>query len=137
MNGDAGDGDARTSEGDSEGGGPVPQQFPSETYPGEREPLSVRVWLAANGCFLGSVGGTSPARSYLVVWPAGTEGAGDQVRLPDGTMVGNGDRLSGPGTLMPITALEGIGASSFWQHTVGFCDDGAERVLVLDVVTKD
>jgi hypothetical protein len=117
---------------DNQAGGPLPQQFPGEHYPGKRWPLTVRVQVAANGCFLGSVDPAAPERTYLMVWPAGSESAGAQARLPDGTMVGHGDRLTGPGTLMPTGALEGVDVSSFWSHIVGFCDQDAERVLVLD-----
>jgi hypothetical protein len=121
---------------DNEAGGPLPQQFTGERYPGRRRPLTVRVYVAANGCFLGAVDPGAAARTYLVVWPAGSESAGAQIRLPDGTMVGHGDRLAGQGALMPTAELAGVDVSSFWGHIVGFCDQDAERVLVLDSVTS-
>lgn len=116
---------------DNTGGGPIPQQFDGETYTGRRRPLEVRVALADNGCFLGALD-ARPGTTYLLVWPTGSESAGDRVVLPDDTEVADGDVLAGTGLLFPAAELAGMGESSFWDGIVGFCDQGAERVLVLD-----
>ena len=120
---------------DTTGGGPLPQQFEGESFPGERDYLEVTVRLADNGCFLGTL--PSDEQRYLLVWPTGSEAAGDRVVLPDGTEVTDQDVVAGPGALSPVSALAGIEESSFWAGVVEFCDPGAEQVLALDEAVPD
>lgn len=117
---------------DDEGGMGVPQQFATETFPGVRRAVEVRVHVADNGCFL-AVLGSAPDR-HLVVWPEGTvQGpSGDRLQLPGGTPVTDGELLTGQGTLMPVRRLHGFGGDSYWDYAVGFCTPGASDVLVLD-----
>ncbi len=119
-------------------GGPVPQQFLSENFPGERRPVQARVHQASNGCFLGSLTGTDEITRYLIVWPVDTaQGAdGDELRLPDGTAVHHGDLLTGDGVLMSTSKLENIDIASYWHHTVGYCTPRVPNVLVLDSAVK-
>ncbi len=114
----------------------VPQQFPSETFPGVRRQLQVRVHLARNGCFLGVLPGGG--ERYLVVWPADTEQepSGDQLRLPDGTVVGDEDELTARAALLATSDLAGFGEDSYWDFSVGFCTPRASEVLVVDSVTS-
>jgi hypothetical protein len=116
----------------------VPQQFPSQAFPGERQPVQARVHLAANGCFLGSLRDADVASRYLIVWPAATEqgSSGHELQLPDGTVVHHGDLIVGDGLLMPSRKLEGFGTDGYWDFAVGFCAPEAPEVLVLDSVVK-
>jgi hypothetical protein len=122
--------------GDNTGGMGIPQQRGSEVYPGDRRTVEPRVHLASNGCFLGSLPDTGKTSRYLIVWPADTVqgSAGDELRLPDGTAVHDGDVLAGDGMLMPTRKLEGFGADGYWDLAVGFCTPQASEVLVLDSV---
>jgi hypothetical protein len=124
--------------GDTTGGMGVPQQFPSEAFPGDRSPVTARVHLASNGCFLGSLPDTGRTSRYLIVWPDGTEqgSSGTELRLPDGTVVRDRDLLAGKGLLMPTDRLEGFGDVSYWDSAVGFCSPDATDVLVLDSVVS-
>ena len=121
-------------EDDNTGGMGVPQQFPSETFPGDRGTVTTRVHLASNGCFLGSTPDTGDRRRLLIVWPTGTEqgSSGDTLRLPDGTAVRDRDLLTGDGLVMATRALEGFGSEGYWDLAVGFCTPDASDVLVLD-----
>ena len=121
--------------GDTAGMG-VPQQFRTEDFPGERRTMRVRVHLAANGCFLGALPRVDGSGRHLIVWPADTEQgpSGDELRLPDGTVVRDRDLLVGEALLMPARDLEGFGADSYWDFAVGFCTPEASDVLVLDSV---
>ena len=121
---------------DNTAGMGVPQHRGSVEYPGDRRPMEPRMHVAGNGCFLGSLPGE--ARRYLVVWPADTEqgSSGDELRLPDGTVLRDGDLLAGDGLLMPVRKLEGFGDDGYWDFAVGFCTPRASEVLVLDSVTK-
>ena len=123
---------------DTTGGMGVPHQFPSEAFPGERGPVTTRVHLASNGCFLGSLPDTGRTGHYLIVWPDGTElgSSGAELRLPDGTAVRDRDLLVGEGLLMPTHRLEGIAADGYWDSTVGFCSPEASDVLVLDSAVR-
>lgn len=123
---------------DDTGGMGVPRQFPAEEFPGERHPLQVRVHVASNGCFLGSLPDTGDSTRYLIVWPeaTGQGSSGARLRLPAGATVGDRDLLEGDGTLMSTQALEGFGRDGYWDFSVGFCTPGAAHVLVLDSVTK-
>jgi hypothetical protein len=124
----------RTQTEDDSAGMGVPQQFPADVFPGDRRPLRLQVHVAANGCFLGSLDETGEDTRYLVVWPAGTElgSRGDELRLPDGGVVHDGDELGADGLLMPTADLTGFGKDGFWDFAVGFCAPGANDVLVLD-----
>lgn len=123
---------------DNTAGMGVPQQFRSQAFPGERQPVQARVHLAANGCFLGSLRDADVASRYLIVWPADTEqgSSGDELQLRDGTAVRDGDLMVGDGLLLPSRELEGFGADSYWDFAVGFCTPEASEVLVLDSVVK-
>ena len=116
---------------DDLGGMGVPQQLDGEDYPGAREELAFRVHLADNGCFLGTTAQEPAPR--LVVWPRGTELGehGDELRLPDGSVVGDGAELEGPGLLLPADQLPGT-QDGYWAYAVGFCTPDAATVLVLD-----
>ncbi len=115
------------------GGMGVPQQFRGEEYPGPRSDLRVRVHLAGNGCFLGRLQGKDDARR-LVVWPAGTEqgDAGDELRLPGGTVVRHGALLDARGTVLATQRLSGFASDGYWGYAVGFCTPNVSEVLVLD-----
>jgi hypothetical protein len=123
---------------DNTGGLGVPQQFASEEFPGERSAVRLRVHVARNGCFLGAPSGTRAANRYLIVWPRGTGqgSSGDELRLPQGTVVRDRDLLEGQGLLMSPEQLEGFGHEGYWDVAVGFCTPGASHVLVLDSVTQ-
>jgi hypothetical protein len=123
---------------DNSAGLGVPQQFVSEEFPGERSAVRVRVHVAANGCFLGTVSGPGATGRHLVVWPRGTRqgSSADELRLPQGTVVRDRDLLEGQGLLMPRKELEGFGNESYWDVAVGFCTPDASHVLVLDAVTR-
>lgn len=123
---------------DNEGGMGVPQQFVSETFPGDRRPVETRVHLASNGCFLGSHPDDRDGGRLLIVWPTATEQgpSGDTLRLPDGTAVRDRDLLTGDGLVMATRALDGFGTEGYWDLAVGFCTPGASDVLVLDSVVK-
>ena len=124
---------------DNTAGMGVPQHRGSEVYPGDRRAVQPRVHLASNGCFLGSLPDTGDTRRYLIVWPADTAqgSSGDELALPDGTAVRDGDVLAGDGLLMPTRKLEGFGGDSYWDFAVGFCTPRASEVLVLDSATKE
>lgn len=128
------DADDAADAADDLGGMGVPQQFAAETFPGVRRAVEVRVHLADNGCFLGALADSPATGRQLVVWPAGTQqgSSGDQLELPDGTLVSDGDVLTGQGLLMPTRRLKGFGGDSFWDYAVGFCTPRATDVLVLD-----
>ena len=94
----------------------------------------MRVRLADNGCFLGT---TAPEQKpRLVVWPSGTAQGdhGDELRLPDGAIVGHGDVLDGRGLLLPTDRLPAVAEDGYWAFAVGFCTPDATTVLVLDRV---
>ena len=122
---------------DNSAGLGVPQQFVSQEFPGERSAVRIRVHVAPNGCFLGALSGPEETGRYLIVWPRGTDqgSSGDELRLPQGSVVRNRDLLEGQGLLMSPEELEGFGNDSYWDTAVGFCTPDASRVLVLDSVT--
>jgi len=133
-----GEGPGAEDAGDNTGGMGIPQQRGSEEYPGDRRAVEPRVHVAPNGCFLGSLPDTGQTSRFLIVWPADTvQGAsGDELRLPDGTAVRDGDELAGDGLLLPTHELDGYGANGYWDFAVGFCTPGASEVLVLDSAAK-
>jgi hypothetical protein len=123
---------------DNRGGMGVPQQFGSESFPGDRRTVETRVHLASNGCFLGSLPEAGDRGRLLIVWPTDTEQgeSGDTIRLPDGTAVRDRDLLTGHGLVMATRALDGFGTEGYWDLAVGFCTPDASRVLVLDSVVR-
>ena len=70
------------------------------------------------------------------MWPEDTEqgASGDELALPDGTTVRDGDAFVGTGRLVPTRELAGYGEDGYWDHAVGFCTPEASEVLVLDRV---
>lgn len=114
---------------DALGGIGVPQQVDGETYPGPRAELRGAVWVGDDGCVY-----LLEDAPRLVVWPAGSA-LSDPVRLPDGTELRDGDELTIDGRLVPAADLPG-GADGYWAHVTGFCDAGADQVVVADAVTR-
>jgi len=122
---------------DNTAGMGVPQQFSAEEFPGEPGDVRVRVHVASNGCFLGTVYGAGATGRHLIVWPRGTgQGAsGDELRLPQGAVVRDRDLLEGRGFMMSREQLEGFGTRGYWDAAVGFCTPDTAQVLVLDSVS--
>jgi len=112
---------------DDTGGGPIPQQFDGEIYPGPAREVSGEVRIADNGCVLLVEG----ARRRLLVFPAGASWDGTGVVLPDATKVVDGDVVSGPGRYTPVDALPG-GDAGYWGSQVLFCTPDAPDVAVMD-----
>jgi hypothetical protein len=105
----------------------LPVQLPNETYPGERGEVTGVLDVGSNGCFELAVEGAS----HFVIWPAGSGHAANQVRLPTGELVAEGQRVTGRGALTPTAPLIG-NDDGYWAHAIGFCAPDAAEVLVLD-----
>jgi hypothetical protein len=110
------------------GGMGLPQQLPGERYPGADRELAGTVELQENGCINVVVNG----ESLLAIWPAGSA-LDDLVRLPDGTVLADGDTLTAAGSLTPTAPLV-ADRNGYWANVIGFCAPDAKRVVVLDAV---
>ena len=104
----------------------LPVQLPGEAYPGERTPLTGTLEVTDVGCDHAMVDGTE----RYVIWPAGAEKV-NGVRLPDGSVLRDGDAFEAVGALTPAEPLTAE-PNGWWAHTIGFCDADATQVLVLD-----
>ena len=104
----------------------LPVQLPGEVYQSERSPLSGTLHVTDTGCDHAMVDG----RKRYVIWPAGSAKV-DGVRLPDGSVLADGDPFEGVGGLTPVEPLT-ADRNGWWAHTIGFCDPEATEVLVLD-----
>jgi len=111
-------------------GGPgAPAQLEAETYPGTRGPITGTLHGEDTGCLEADVEGVS----RFVIWPPGTQ-LGDEggIRLPDGTVVRPGDRVTGVGAVTPIARL--VADKGYWESLIGFCDPAEADALVFDQV---
>ena len=106
----------------------LPVQVSGEVYPGQRSELAGSLHVTDSGCDHAVVDG----QERYVIWPAGSEKV-DGVRLPDGSVLRDGDPFDAVGALTPVAPLTAE-ANGWWAHTIGFCDPGATEVLVLDEV---
>lgn len=77
------------------------------------------------------VEGTEPD----VIWPAGSATV-DGARMPDGSVLRDGDGFEGLGALTPLEPLM-ADANGWWAHTIGFCDPDATQALVIDEARPD
>lgn len=112
-------------------GGPgLPQQLAGERYPGARRVLAGTVELADNGC----VNVVLDGRSLFAIWPAGSA-LDDVVRLPDGQVLADGDRVTGSGALSPVAPLV-ADPGGYWANVIGFCDPDADVLVVFDSAGK-
>ncbi len=104
----------------------LPVQLRGEVYPGNRSPISGTLHVSSTGCDHAIVDG----HERYVIWPAGSAKV-DGVRLPDGSVLADGDPFEGVGALTPAEPLT-ADRGGWWAHTIGFCDPEATQVLVLD-----
>jgi hypothetical protein len=112
-------------------GGPgLPQQLEGERYAGARRDLAGTVELADNGC----VNVVLDGRSLFVIWPAGSA-LDNVVRLPDGDVLADGDRVIGTGALSPVAPLV-ADRGGYWANVIGFCDPTADLLVVFDSARK-
>jgi hypothetical protein len=111
------------------GGLDFPVQREGESYPGARRELEGTAHRAGNGCVFVMLGSTR----YHAIWPAGTR-YGEIVTLPNGDELREGGRFRGIGALTPAAPLT-RDPNGYWSYEIGFCDKGAEVLLVLDEVT--
>lgn len=109
-----------------EGGLGLPRQLGGETYPGDRFTLDGVMQVSSNGCFQLKWQG----RIHYVIWPAGST-LDDQVRLPNGEVIREGDHVTGIGALTPTAPLV-ANRDGYWAYAIGYCAPGAEEVIVLD-----
>ena len=114
--------------GEAEGGPGLPQQRPTEEYPGTRRELTGELRVAADGCAFLEVDGVP----LLAIWPAGSE-LSRPVRLPDGTELEHGDELRVTAAVLATGALPG-GPDGYWGSVTMFCD--TDEVIVIDAVTE-
>jgi hypothetical protein len=110
----------------AEGGMGLPAKIDGETYPGPRGELRGTVVVAENGCVELEVDG----RRWFVIWPSGAR-LDTLVRLPDGTVLDEGDTVEAIGGPTAVAPLVGDGGG-YWGHAIGFCAPDATEVLVLD-----
>jgi hypothetical protein len=115
----------------AEGGMGLPAQREGDAYPGPRAEVTGTVRTAENGCIEVEADG----RRWFVIWPAGAR-LDALVRLPDGTVLDDGDRLTATGGPTPVGRLVADRAG-YWANTIGFCAPEATEVLVLDEVRAD
>ncbi len=87
--------------------------------------------VADNGCFHLESG----EEHFFVVWPDGFKHDGAQVRTGDGTVIADGDEVSGTGTVLPhADAVEAAGGDSQLGQAIAYCAEGTD-ILVLTTVT--
>lgn len=114
----------------AQGGMGVPVQLAGETYPGARDLLQAELDVTETGCLHVVVDG----ESRFAIWPAGAELA-DALRLPDGTVLADGDRIEALGAATPAAPLT-ANRDGYWANAIGFCDPQADVVMVLDDVRR-
>lgn len=114
---------------DAQGGMGLPQQLPGESYRGRAAEVTGEVMVGDDGCAYLADGESV----RLVIWPAGSE-LSTPVRLPDGTELRDGDGVGGSARVVRVDALPG-GPDGYWAHVTGFCDAGADEVVVFDAVS--
>jgi hypothetical protein len=110
-----------------EGGMGLPHQLAGETYPGDRMAVAGELVVAQNGCLELNVDGAR----YFVIWPAGAT-LDAFVRLPNGDVIGEGDRVEGTAALTPTAPLT-ANRDGYWANAIGFCAPEAAEVLVMDI----
>ena len=106
----------------------LPVQIAGEDYPGDRYELTGSLHVTDTGCDHAMVDG----RELYVIWPTGSAKV-DGVRLPDGSVLVDGDTFEAVGGLTPVEPLT-ADPNGWWAHTIGFCDPDAVHALVLDEV---
>jgi hypothetical protein len=111
-------------------GGGLPTQFSDEAYPGVRDEVRGTFESTSYGCRMLEVDG----ETWYVIWPAGSR-LDNGIRLPDGSLVDEGDTVVGIGALTPTAPL--AAANEYWRRQFIDCAKGAEEVLVLDAATVD
>lgn len=110
----------------------LPVQPAVRALQGEREDLVGTLRVEDDGCFTWADGTTE---SRWVVWPPSATHDGARVRLGDGTLLGDGDRLEGAGFLGDADVLpEWDVADSYFRAFGEFCGAGERGVVVLDEV---
>jgi hypothetical protein len=110
----------------AEGGMGLPTQVDGEDYPGARREIRGTVAVSETGCIELE---TDDGR-WFVIWPSGSR-LDALVRLPNGTVLDEGDRIVAAGALTPVRPLV-ADAGGYWANTIGFCAPDATDVLVLD-----
>lgn len=117
---------AVTACGLGEGGLGLPTQRSGETYPGARMEIAGTMAVTSNGCFELD----TEAGRHFVIWPAGSA-LDDRVRLPDRSVVREGDRIEAVGAMTPVDPLV-ADRNGYWAQAIGYCAPDAMRVIVLD-----
>lgn len=112
-----------------EGGMGLPVQRDGESYLGPRGDIRGTLRVADSGCIELETGD----QRWFVIWPSGSR-LDAFVRLPDGTVLDEGDDLVGLGGATPVAPL--VAAGGYWTTAIGFCARDAREVLVLDEVTR-
>lgn len=112
----------------------LPVQPAVRALKGEREELAGTLRVEGDGCFTWADG---PAEPRWVVWPPSATHDGARVRLGDGTLLGDGDRLEGAGFLGGAEVLpEWDVADSYFRTFGDFCGADERGVVVLDKVRR-
>jgi hypothetical protein len=114
------------------GGMGLPQQRPDEVYPGARQEIVGVFDIAGDGCFHLLTKG----KREFVIWPSGaTQDGPIRIRLPDGSVIRDGDPVFGTGAYTPVAPLV-ADRNGYWATTIGFCASDADQVIVLDDAFK-
>ena len=114
------------------GGLGLPRQHPGEEYPGARMAITGVFQVADDGCFQLLTKGNR----VFVIWPPGAAEDGPlRIRFRDGSVLQEGDVITGTGAYTPVAPLV-ADRNGYWATTLGFCAPEADEVIVLDDASR-